>query len=151
MAYIGIESAPSLIHRSSLIPQPYCGDMEVCKACGKNRVSIGRTHCDTCTSNFDPESLLRLEKTTGARVRYEKRAESFHKGLIGLRKISGWATLGFFSLFIISVAALDPNKSIDHTFGRLPNQGIYDSIELGWWLSMMIYILSRGVHRVLFR
>ena len=125
--------------------------MEICKACGKNRVSIGRTHCDTCTSNYDLESLNRLEKTTGARTRFEKRAESFQEVLRSLRKVSGWATVSLFSLYIVSLGALDPNEKIDHTFGRLPNQGNYDTLELGFWLSMTVYIVTRGVHRFLFR
>ncbi|MDA8901135.1 hypothetical protein N9I88_01360 [Pontimonas sp.] len=84
-------------------------------------------------------------------MRSEKRAESFQKALLWLRKVSGWAAVGLFSLFIVSTAALDPNEIIDHTFGRLPNQGIYDTIEVGGWISMVIYGVTRGVHRLLFR
>ena len=84
-------------------------------------------------------------------MRFEKRAESFQKALLSIRKVSGWATVGLFSLYIISVTALDPNETIDHTFGRLPNQGIYDTMELSFWLSIVVYIITRGVHRFLFR
>ena len=84
-------------------------------------------------------------------MRSEKRADSLRKALLSLRKVFGWATVIFLSSFIVSTAALDPNESLDHTFGRLPDQGFYDTLELGFWLSMTVYIVTRGVHRFLFR
>jgi hypothetical protein len=55
----------------------------------------------------------------------------------------------FFALDIGLQTTLDPNEKLDPTFGRLPEQGFFDALELGWWLSLAIFLTVRVIHRLL--